>query len=599
MSLASQILKRYFGYDAFRNGQSEAIDAILAGRDLLCVMPTGAGKSVCYQIPAMLLGGVAVVISPLISLMKDQVDSLEHSGIHACAIHSGMEWSHVKPVFREARDGSVKILYIAPERLSSEGFKNFLNDIDISMVVVDEAHCVSHWGHDFRPSYMSIAPVVDSLDRRPIVAAFTATATPDVRDDIAKQLSLHTPKTIVTGFDRENLFFQIERPSDKTLYLKSYLRKFPDMPGIVYCSTRKAVESVCDDLRAMGVNAVRYHAGLDERERSENQEAFIFDRASVMVATNAFGMGIDKSNVRFVIHYNMPGSIDSYYQEAGRAGRDGAPADCILLFSRGDINTIRFLISQIEDAEAKETAQKNLASMTAYANSSSCLRANILRYFGERDVPDKCGSCGNCSSVLERTDITIDAQKILSCVFRMTQKAGGSYDRKLMSGALRGSRAAQIKELGFDTITTWGIMKGATDTYIQNVTDFLIFEELLREAADGGLSFTEKSMPFLKNGTRLMMREYADKAAEVLPCEDDEAPTLFNDLRELRKSIAARENVPPYIIFTDKTLLAISEMMPENEHDLLAVPGVGQVKLERYGSEFIDAVRAWRSHPRE
>jgi ATP-dependent DNA helicase RecQ len=553
----------------------------------------------------MQMDGVTVVVSPLISLMKDQVDALRQNGVRATAINSAMEWDDVRPIFRQVRAGETKLLYVAPERLDGTGFRGFLSETGVSMVVVDEAHCVSHWGHDFRPSYLNIAPTVASLPDRPVLAAFTATATREVRTDIAAQLGLANPHTLITGFDRENLFFQVEHPADKMGFLMGCLKKFRDMPGIVYCSTRKTVETVCSDLRSLGIQAVRYHAGLGDEERRASQEAFLYDRATVMVATNAFGMGIDKSNVRFVVHYNMPSSIDSYYQEAGRAGRDGAPADCILMFGRRDIATARYLISQSSDPSARDAAFKKLRAMNDYAVTSDCLRHFILRYFGETGLSGTCGDCGNCSSVVERTDVTIEAQKILSCVYRMAEKTGGrEFGQAMLVDVLRGSNKGAVQAFGFDRISTWGLMKGYSAEAVRRIADFLAAQNLLD--ISGGefptLRFTAKTRAFLKSGTRLLMRKYEEKQERkpkksVAASRGDAVnEDLFEILRDLRRKLAANEGVPPYIVFSDKTLFAICEALPESEREFLDVPGVGQVKLEKYGNDFLDAVRNWKSY---
>lgn len=595
------VLKGVFGYDSFRCGQEELIDNILGGRDVLGIMPTGAGKSLCFQIPAILGGGVTIVVSPLISLMKDQVDALRQNGVRAAAIHSAMDWEDVVAIFRAVRRGAVSLLYIAPERLDSDGFRAFFLELDVRMLVVDEAHCVSQWGHDFRPSYLNIAPAVSALGRRPGVAAFTATATPEVRDDIVRQLCLDDPFVLTTGFDRENLFFQVEHPADKSRFLLDYVRKFPDMPGIVYCSTRKGVEAVCEELRGEGFAAVRYHAGLDDRERMENQNAFLYDRAGVMVATNAFGMGIDKSNVRYVIHYNMPGNMDSYYQEAGRAGRDGSPADCILLFAPKDITTARFLISQGDDAESKKAAYRKLQSMVDYCHTEGCLRAHILRYFGETGVRDACGACGNCVSVAERTDVTVEAKKILSCIYRMAERTEGRhFGTATLVDVLRGSRRAQLLELGLDRISTWGLMRGYSADAVRNIVNFLIAEGYI-EVEDGEfptLAFTPRTFPFLRGGTRLLMRRHEEKPERKLrgaaPKLDVENAELFDRLRALRRTLASEEGVPPYIVFSDNTLGAMCRLLPAGEADFLDVPGVGRTKLEKYGEVFLREIAAWR-----
>ncbi|MDR1508900.1 MAG: DNA helicase RecQ [Synergistaceae bacterium] len=604
MNTPLEILKLVFGYGSFRRGQEEIINEIMSGRDVLGIMPTGAGKSVCYQIPSIMASGVSIVLSPLISLMKDQVDALRQNGVQAAAINSSMDWEDVLSTLRLAKQGKISMLYIAPERLGGEGFRDFLSSVGISLVIVDEAHCVSQWGHDFRPSYLAIAPVVSALPSCPTVAAFTATATPEVREDIIKQLRLRSPFVLTTGFDRENLFFQVESPADKIEYLMEYVRKFPDMPGIIYCSTRKTVESVCGTLAARGVKAVRYHAGLEDSERLKNQEDFIYDRATAMVATNAFGMGIDKSNVRYVIHYNMPGSIDNYYQEAGRAGRDGVPADCILLFGRQDIATARFLISKGEDEGTKKTAYRKLRDMIDYCHTGGCLRRHILNYFGETGGADGCGECGNCRSVTERRDITVEAQKILSCVYRAAEKTGGkTYGMAMLSDILRGRstsgvRREQIISLGLDAVSTWGIMKEYTPGELMDMSNFLIAEGYLKADTEfGTLSFTDRSFPFLKSKSRLLMRRHEErtrKPAFKINSKDGKAPFgMFEALRKVRREIADAEKVPPYVVFSDKTLSAMCEAAPSDEDELLSIPGVGGTKLEKYGAQFLSAIRKW------
>lgn len=600
---ALEVLKKVFGYSSFRKGQQEIIEAVTSGRDALGIMPTGAGKSLCYQIPAILSGGTAIIISPLISLMKDQVDALVQNGVSAASINSAVDWETASDIFREVRQGRVSLLYVAPERLEGGGFAEFLRSIDIGLVVVDEAHCVSQWGHDFRPSYLNIAPVIASLPKRPTVAAFTATATPEVRDDIISQLALREPFTLTTGFDRENLFFHVEHPADKNAALIQYVRQFPDVSGIVYASTRKNVESICERLRGHGINAVRYHAGLSDEERRRNQESFIYDRASIMVATNAFGMGIDKSNVRYVIHYNMPSNLDAYYQEAGRAGRDGLPADCILFYGSKDIMTARFFIAQSPE-ETRPAAYRKLQAMVDYCHTNNCLRGYILSYFGESGVPEKCSACGNCTNEIERVDITVEAQKILSCVYRMAQASGGGrYGSVMLVNVLRGSKREEVRRLGFDKISTWGLLKEHSAQNVHEMINFLISENYLQmENSDYPvLSFTERTMPFLRSATPLIMRRTEERAqkAERLKKRAKSVEIvrseLFEELRALRRAIATEEGVPPYVVFTDKTLSAICDMLPTDEEEFLEVPGVGAAKLERYGEAFIDAVNDWKS----
>ncbi|OUO93492.1 DNA helicase RecQ [Cloacibacillus sp. An23] len=601
MSTPHEILKKVFGYDTFRKGQLELIEAIASGRDAMGVMPTGAGKSLCYQIPAIMTGGLAVVVSPLISLMKDQVDALRENGVSAATINSAMDWEEAAGVFRAARNGRIRLLYVAPERLEG-GFADFLRDAAPKLVVVDEAHCVSHWGHDFRPSYLNIAPVIESLPVRPPVAAFTATATPEVRDDIIAQLGLRGPFSLTTGFDRENLFFHVERPDDKNAAMLRYVAQFPNASGIIYCSTRKTVETVCERLRGKGIKAVRYHAGLSDAERAHNQEEFIHDRAPVMVATNAFGMGIDKSNVRYVLHYNMPQNLDAYYQEAGRAGRDGLPSDCLLLYGARDVVTAKFFISQSPE-DTRASANKKLRAMIDYCHTTGCLRAFILNYFGETDAPEKCSACGNCVGETERVDITTEAQKLLSCVYRMAQASGGRrYGISMLVDVIRGSQRAEVKELAFDKISTYGLLKERSAREVRDMADFLIAEGYLSLGSDfPTLSLTKRAMQFFRSPAPLLMRvsEGEKKKAEHIKKRTREISAsasegLFEELRVLRRAIASENGVPPYVVFSDKTLAAICEAMPEDEDDFLEIPGVGAAKLERYGEAFLSVVRDWK-----
>lgn len=597
------VLKNTFGYSSFRRGQQEIIESILAGRDVLGIMPTGAGKSICYQIPAIMTNGLTVVLSPLISLMKDQVDALRQNGVSAASLNSATTWPDTLAIFNAVRRGDISLLYIAPERLENETFRRFLRELDVTLVVIDEAHCVSQWGHDFRPAYLNIAPQIACLSRRPTVAAFTATATPEVRKDIAQLLCLESPFTVTTGFDRENLFFQVEQPADKNAFLLGYVRKIPNMPGIVYCSTRRAVEDVCELLNGNGISAVRYHAGLSDSERFENQTAFTYDRASVMVATNAFGMGIDKSNVRFVVHYNMPSSIDSYYQEAGRAGRDGSSADCILLFGARDIVTARYLISAGEDEALKKAGSRKLQTMIDYCNTSACLRQFILRYFGEADAPDNCGSCGNCVTTSELADITTEAKMILSCVYRMAERTGGRrFCATMLSKVLRGSRSKDVLSLEFDKISTWGLLKHKTSHAVSARIRLLLADGYL--TSQGGdantLTFTGKTFPFLKSDRRILMRVSESKPeikprATALGKGRAGKETIFETLRSLRSKLAMAEKVPPSLVFSDSTLSAMCDELPVTEEELFGIPGVAHVKLKKYGSAFIDAIRAWKN----
>ncbi len=480
---AQDILKQYFGYDSFRPGQDELVRAILSGRDTLGIMPTGAGKSICYQVPAMLFPGLTLVISPLISLMKDQVGALVEAGVPAACINSAMSAEEFRDALYFAGRGQYKLLYVAPERLTAPSFLEFAKRVPISMVTVDEAHCISQWGQDFRPSYLKILDFLAELPERPLVSAFTATATAEVRDDIVQALGLHEPFIKTTGFDRPNLYFAVEQPTSKGMKLLQLLNERKDKSGIVYCSTRKNVEEICDLLLSRGLPATRYHAGLDPDERRENQDDFLYDRKTIMVATNAFGMGIDKSNVSFVIHYNMPKNMESYYQEAGRAGRDGQPADCILLYSGQDVRMAEFLIERSHEAEDETIDEatrqqliardrERLKQMTFYCTTTECLRHYILRYFGENS-PLSCGHCSSCDTNFEEVDATMDARKILSCVYRLDER-GRAFGKTVVSAILTGSKNEKITQFHLDTLSTYNIMPDSTAVYVRRLIDMLL-----------------------------------------------------------------------------------------------------------------------------
>ncbi len=609
MPTAQDILKQYFGYDSFRPGQDKLVQSILSGRDTLGIMPTGAGKSICYQVPALLLPGLTLVISPLISLMKDQVGALNEAGVPAACVNSAMSAESMRDVLGYAAQGGYKLLYVAPERLTAPAFLSFAQRVPVSMVTVDEAHCISQWGQDFRPSYLKILDFLAALPARPLVSAFTATATEAVRDDIVRALGLRDPFALTTGFDRPNLYFAVERPPSKPNALLRLLATRTGKSGIVYCATRKTVDDVCDMLLAKGLPATRYHAGLSAEERQRNQEDFLYDVKPIMVATNAFGMGIDKSNVSFVIHYNMPKNMESYYQEAGRAGRDGEPADCILLYSGQDVHTAEFLIGHSHEAGDSsvdpETRQAlierdrdRLRQMTFYATTDECLRRYILRYFGEQ-APVSCGHCGNCDTVFEQVDATVDAQKILSCVYRMAER-GLHFGRGMAAAVLVGSQSEQIKKFRLDTLSTYGIMRGTSMARVRQLTDALIERGCLKADPDryNALFLTASGNALMRGRDTFALRLPREKKPETkathrraVPLEADVDESLFERLRTLRAALAQKAHVPPYVIFSNATLADMAARQPITEFELLTVRGVGEAKARRYGDAFLDAIK--------
>lgn len=601
MSDKLSVLKDYFGHDSFRDGQEQIVDALLDGRDALCIMPTGAGKSMCYQIPALLFDGVTIVVSPLISLMKDQVGSLVQSGVSAAYINSSLSYPQFLRVLSNVEHGKYKIIYVAPERLLTDGFLDTCKKIKISMVAVDEAHCVSQWGQDFRPSYLKIISFVESLANRPIVGAFTATATNDVKEDIKKILRLENPFEITTGFDRPNLFFGVIKSSSKDEKLIDLIRERGDRSGIVYCATRKNVESVCELLCDNGFSAARYHAGLDEYERRKNQEDFVFDRKNIMVATNAFGMGIDKSNVTYVIHYNMPKNIESYYQEAGRAGRDGGEADCILLYSPKDVRLNRFMIENSEgndeltieeNEQIRERDFERLKYMTFYSTTNDCLRGFILRYFGG-EKKAYCGKCSNCLSVHKLVDVTIDAQKIMSCIARTGQR----YGKTVICDVLKGIKSEKILKAELNNQSTYGIMKEVTARHIFGTIDFLAEKEYISSDNETEvLKLLPKSRDVLFGRERLVMKK-VENSEKVVKTHRPEVPVnsdLLDALKALRKGIASKKSVPAYVIFTDATLIDMCKKCPETPDEMLEVSGVGRTKLEKFGKQFLEEIAKFR-----
>lgn len=596
-----KVLKKYFGHKKFRDGQSEIIDNILEGNDILGIMPTGAGKSMCYQVPALMMDGITIVISPLISLMIDQVNSLVQSGVAAAYINSSLTLAQQNKVVSNIYKGMYKIIYVAPERLELAGFIRVAQTVKISMITIDEAHCVSQWGHDFRPGYLKIEEFIKKLSYRPIIAAFTATATDDVREDIIRILKLNNPYVKVTGFNRENLYFEVQRPKDKFTALCDILDSHKNQSAIVYCSTRKTVEEVCERLNDNGYDATRYHAGLDDDERQKNQDDFIYDRYEIMVATNAFGMGIDKSNVYLVVHYNMPKNIESYYQEAGRAGRDGGEADCILLYSPKDVRLNRFMIENSEGNEEltieeneqiRERDFERLKYMTFYSTTNDCLRGFILRYFGG-DKKAYCGKCSNCLSVHKLVDVTIDAQKIMSCIARTGQR----YGKTVICDVLKGSKGEKILKAELNNQSTYGIMKEVTARHIFGTIDFLAEKEYI--SADNEtevLKLLPKSRDVLFGRERLVMKK-VENSEKVVKTHRPEVPVnseLLDALKALRKSIASKKSVPAYVIFTDATLIDMCKKCPETPDEMLEVSGVGRTKLEKFGKQFLEEIAKFR-----
>ncbi|MDR1321763.1 MAG: DNA helicase RecQ [Gracilibacteraceae bacterium] len=579
------ILKQYFGYDAFRAGQAELIDALVSGRDALGVMPTGAGKSLCYQVPAMVLPGVTLVVSPLISLMRDQVQALCANGVPAAFLNSSLTETQWNKAMAGALGGRYKIIYIAPERLLSPSMRELAQNLRISLVAVDEAHCVSQWGQDFRPAYLDIPKFVAGLPSRPVLASFTATATPRVREDILAALGLRDPLTMVTGFDRPNLYFEVKQPKDKYAALARYLKE-EDGSGVIYCSTRKEVESVAERLQTDGCAAARYHAGLPDEERSRAQDDFLYDRVKVIVATNAFGMGIDKSNVRFVIHYNMPQNVESYYQEAGRAGRDGLPADCVLYYARKDINTALFLISRSENPAEIARNKRLLGQMEQYCETDGCLRQYMLNYFGEQ-AEGGCGSCGNCTGSFDETDATVDAQKVLSHILRLN-RAGKRFMFTHTADILLG------KSEDFTDLSTFGIMKGVPRRYIRRLITRLTALGYIYD--DGYLSVVPKAKEVLTGGVSVTIRGHKpESSVEKKRAEKSAAApgyavseSLLAKLKALRLDIAREDKVPAFIVFSDATLTDMCVKRPRSEEEMLAVSGVGRVKMERYGGRFLE-----------
>ena len=601
-----EAFKAVFGYDSFRPGQEAVINAILEGRDILAVMPTGAGKSLCYQVPAMLLSGITLVISPLISLMQDQVKALNEAGVNAAFINSSLSEKELNDTFKNAYKGHYKIIYVAPERLMSEGFISFAKSVEISMVTVDEAHCISQWGQDFRPSYMDIAEFINILDKRPIISAFTATATQNVREDIICSLGLSDPYFLVTGFDRENLFFQVDKPQNKERFILDFIERHRGESGIIYCATRKNVDSLYTLLRKQHISVGKYHAGMSNEERKQMQNDFVFDYTSIVIATNAFGMGIDKSNVRFVIHYNMPSSMENYYQEAGRAGRDGLNSECILLFSPQDIIINRFLLehkdfSEIDPTDAmtiRERDIKRLQIMEGYCYTTECLRNYILKYFGE-DPKKPCDDCGNCLRQFETLDMTDEAKKIINCIY----ESRGRYGKNIIMDTVLGAKTARLTEIGATEYKSYGVLESSNKNLLRRLIEELLLEGYIQTGEYQVLKLGDISKLKLKDTKVLVKITDEDKATnrKLKPKKNIKGMDsltssgfkLFDKLKELRLEIAREEKMPPYIVFNDKTLIDMCAKMPTTKSDMLNVSGVGENKYGKYGERFIAVIKEY------
>ncbi|SIQ64477.1 ATP-dependent DNA helicase, RecQ-like [Bacillus cereus] len=579
---AQELLASYFGYSSFRRGQDETIKNVLDGKDTVCIMPTGGGKSICYQIPALVFEGTTLVISPLISLMKDQVDTLVQNGISATYINSSISIAEANQRIQLAKQGHYKLLYVAPERLDSMEFVDQLIDMKIPMIAIDEAHCISQWGHDFRPSYLHIHRILDYLPEKPLVLALTATATPQVREDICNTLGINQENTIMTTFERENLSFSVIKGQDRHAYLADYIRQNQKESGIIYAATRKVVDQLYEDLMKAGVSVSKYHAGMSDNDRNEQQELFLRDEVSVMVATSAFGMGIDKSNIRYVIHYQLPKNMESYYQEAGRAGRDGLDSACILLYSSPDVQVQRFLIDQSTGESRFSNELEKLQNMTDYCHTEQCLQSFILQYFGEEPKED-CGRCGNCTDDRESIDVTRESQMVLSCMIRTNQRFG----KQMIAQVLTGSKNKKVIEFNFHTLPTYGLLSNRSVKEVSEFIEFLISDELI--AVEHGtyptLKVTEKGKEVLLGKENVLRKERVETRQIV------QDHPLFEVLREVRKEIAQGEGVPPFVIFSDQTLKDMCAKMPQSDSELLTVKGIGEHKLVKYGSHFLQAVQ--------
>jgi len=586
MEQAYQLLKRVYGFDQFRRGQEEIVNSIMTGQDTLAILPTGGGKSLCYQIPAMLLQGTTLVISPLISLMKDQVDALTRLGVSSAYLNSSLSAEQYRSTLRNAFAGEYKLLYIAPERFDAPMFQQLTEHLIIPMIAIDEAHCVSQWGHDFRPSYRQLAMSISRLENRPIVAAFTATATEEVAEDIIDMLKLADPAKYVTGFARPNLSLSVVTGTNKLTFLQSFIKERELQSGIIYTATRKEAEEVAERLQSIGVGAVLYHGGLSDQARMQAQESFRFDQSRVIVATNAFGMGIDKPNVRYVLHWQMPGDVESYYQEAGRAGRDGEESECILLFDASDLYIQRFLIEQgLGNDDRKAVQASKLNTMINYCRTDQCLQQYIVDYFGEKSV-EACGKCSSCLDTSEKIDRTLDAKMALSCVGRMK----GRFGVTMVAKVLKGSQDKRLLQSRLNTLSTYGLMKSYAERDIADWLNWLVAEGYLRlsEGQYPVVTLAERAIAVLE-GTEEVWQRRRSKVKQILTNSTQDASPIFELLRQWRKEQAALEGIPPFMIFSDATLRLISESRPSTEAELLDIKGIGQAKAGKYGESVIAA----------